>query len=577
MTEGAVMDSGTESVKSILAENEIYLTLRQSEPEDLSFIRELQSIEEHRWLFKSLYSGYPLLRVCDLDTLYYYLLTRKIARMGNHIQYPDHDEDNLLTKLAADAAFALRETTGSAVAFINEHTREIFAELQTDYELKYATFDFIIEYQNECNPVFDYLCRKLPGLIISRYDDLRDVFSEHSKLFPVLFPPEFTFLSYEPGLPQEFKLILTARRVLPYEPGLRKVLDVWRREYKENPSLRPLIDGYADALCRDAWILFYFLSDDILVTAPVIRAVSIFLDQIHRAGSSWFSECVREAEKKLRTYLRKAKLRKAKSSDIFKIPKGDIHLGQWKGIDPRNSSLAELTHRPASEDGKDYESFLGLSPLQQSAGSGTAGFPVRIIYLSKLEKVNTGNFLTVLANQDIFDDYKEKVKDSVHFISGQASRSDELLEEDADMLIFLLESVSQNINARKSQKRQAVCYGASAFCCALMEKLLRPFYLPFLQKKFSIGRIQSETLPLIGSLSLEHRQGLVYFMSCISDNNGQWLGKEYRNRLAHWASDMNPRLMTPDWFARLLWLFTDVLNSVYLYYKHRKGSSATGN
>lgn len=557
---GAVMNSDTQSIKSLLAEREIYLPLRLTDPDDLSVRWEIRSIVKNSDLFESLYSKYPLLRVSDLDTLYFYLLTRKIARMGELIQFIESDEADLLTGLIADASIVLRKTTRSAIAYINKHTGEIFADSQPDGELKYASVDFIIEYQNDVGwHVFEYLCRNSPRLIVSRYDEMRNVFAEHPQLFSLLFPPECP--------------------VLVYEPGLQKVLDIWRQEYREDSPFRQLIDRHIDELCIQAEI-YFLMSPDILKTGPVIRAVSLFLDQIKSRRAAGFSEYAKEADKQLFAYLRITKY-----SHKFSIPAGDANLEHWKVIDPQTSRLDELTHRMISgDDGREYESFLGLLPQNQSAYTGFEGFPNRIPFLSDLEDVNTGNFLTILANHQVFDDYIKKVRQAVGFISRQTPFALNLLEEDAGMLIFLLSSFRKNMNARNRQKRESSCYSASEFCCGFTEKLLRSFYQYILQNDrsgqinmpshFWIGLIQKESIPLAGSFTWEHRLGLVYFLSSKSyksEYGAIEYGKDYRNRLAHWAPDMNPRLMTPDWFARLLWLFTDVLNSVYLYFGGKTG------
>lgn len=558
---GAVMNSDTQSVKSLVAEREIYLPLRHTEPDDLSVRWEIRSIVKNRDLFESLYSRYPLLRVFDLDTLYYYLLTRKIARMGELIQFLENDEADLLIGLIADASIVLRKTTRSAIAYINERTEEIFAGSQADNELKYASADFIIEYQNDVGwHVFEYLCRNSPKLIVSRYDEMRNVFAEHPQLFSLLFSPEHP--------------------VLVYEPGLQKVLDIWRQEFREDSPFRRLIDRQLDVLCRQSDIYFHLLEPEILKTGPVIRAVAIFLEQIHSSRAAEFSEYAKEADKILHAYIRTAKY-----SREFNIPAGDAKLAHWKVIDPQTSRLDELTHRfNPGDDGRDYESFLGLLPQNRSAFTGIDGLTNRIPFLLDLEEVNTGNFLTILANHQVFDDYIKKVRQAVSFVSRQAPFACNLLEDDAGMLIFLLTSVSKNINARNRQKREASCYSASVFCCGLTDKLLRSFYQYILQNDrsgqvkmppyFMIGWIKEEKIPLAGSFTWEHRLGLVYFLSHIRDKSEY--GKDYRNRLAHWAPDMNPRLMTPDWFARLLWLFTDVLNSVYLYFCGKTGNSVQG-
>ena len=70
-----------ESINTILEKRNIHLPLRYYGADDLSVGLEIRSIVENRDLFESLYSTYPLDCVSDINSYYYYLLTRKIFRM----------------------------------------------------------------------------------------------------------------------------------------------------------------------------------------------------------------------------------------------------------------------------------------------------------------------------------------------------------------------------------------------------------------------------------------------------------------------------------------------------------------
>ena len=124
-----------ESIKTVLKERNIYLPLRYYGADDLSVGWEIRSIAENRDLFESLYSRYPLDSVRDLDTYYYYLLTKKIFSMWelvylSVVKFPERKSADLLAELAHDAEIVLSKTTDSAIEYINEHVEDIFSDEQ---------------------------------------------------------------------------------------------------------------------------------------------------------------------------------------------------------------------------------------------------------------------------------------------------------------------------------------------------------------------------------------------------------------------------------------------------------------
>ena len=183
-------------------------------------------------------------------------------------------------------------------------------------------------------------------------------------------------------------------------------------------------------------------------------------------------------------------------------------------------------------------------------------------------------FLEMLCNPAQLNCYSRLVRITVHFISGKLSGTACGLEEDTDLLLCMLDSVSRDMNVGE-QKLEISCYRSSMFLCSLSEKLLRLLYrhlqidkeyvpddMTFDQLLNKNKKVLAEALGSTWVLSLD------YFMIGMPVIK---TGRNYRNRLAHWAPGMTPEDMTPVLTARLMWLFTDVLNSVALYFDRNSG------
>ena len=561
------MKSGIEQLKILFADKNIYLPLRHCGADDISVNWEIDSIVKNRGFFESLYSDYPLIGVYDKDTFWYYFLTEKIYGMRGLCNYLDRNNAGLLSSLSRQAGVALSKTTPGTILYIIENAEEIFSDPE-DPELRYAAADFIIRNQTDfitknqkgiSSPVFDILCRRLPHLIVSRLGDLRQIFIEQQELFSLLF---------RDGRLQDILDI-----------GLDDVLDAWREEYSETYSpFSSSINRCADRLWDEAKSFYESsLSEGkILKAVNVLRAVSLFLRQIHNGHAHEFAEYACAADQKLLEYLRVTV-----PSLKFRIPSDDAAPQKWKPIDPLTVPLADLTHKNKSTDDpvQNHESFLSAYPKSHVLSKGLR----RESFLSELERVNAMNFLIILDNEEIFKDYIRKVRRAARIISKQPFMSGYLLQDDVSMLISMLVSVRRNIGARDNRHKEALCYSASMFSCCLTEKLLRLSYLYYSQhiqsvpnyiKKqqyFSLGCLASKQIKLAGSFTMDQREALMDFLTKIRNMKGY---RSYRNKLAHWLSVMNPKSMTADLTSSLLWLFTDVLNSVYLYFV--SGKSVAG-
>ena len=107
------------------------------------------------------------------------------------------------------------------------------------------------------------------------------------------------------------------------------------------------------------------------------------------------------------------------------------------------------------------------------------------------------------------------------------------------------------------------------YTCALSEKILRILFIHLAKdekyipiNKATLGELLSENNDYIVNIFGEnHIKNLSFFLQRTSPLN---IGLNIRNSLAHW-SDISTEAMTPSLAGEMLWLFTDILNTVFLF------------
>ena len=107
------------------------------------------------------------------------------------------------------------------------------------------------------------------------------------------------------------------------------------------------------------------------------------------------------------------------------------------------------------------------------------------------------------------------------------------------------------------------------YTCALSEKFLRILYLHLAKderyipiNKATIGEllVGSNTY-MVNVFGESHIKNLSFFLQRTPPAN---VGQNIRNSLAHWAN-VSTETMTPFFVAKILWIFTDILNTVFWY------------
>ena len=185
----------------------------------------------------------------------------------------------------------------------------------------------------------------------------------------------------------------------------------------------------------------------------------------------------------------------------------------------------------------------------------------------------TLKFHAILFDDDAFDDYSELVRSEIKVIAGELDQSENGLEKDTAFLFGMLDDVRDASNHSREQN-EASCYGSSMFICSFIEKLLRVVYArmapdeQYISDAVTLGDLlNKDNKSMISLLGKEHLLSIGYFLIKTPQTN---IGCNCRNALAHWFPEIKPAMMNSSLASTLLWLFTDVLNSVFLYFEADK-------
>lgn len=480
----------------------------------------------------------------------------------------NHDSSEWLKSIIEEAEKVFIKKSDIAIKYINGHAQDIFGEQQTDAELKYASLDFIIECLIGSDySVFEYIRRNCDSLTTKRiYDRLIKALSRDTEkekpLFHALFP--------------------SGHIEAVSQLGLHAVLDIWSHEYsKDDSPFRSDIDRYAAELCQDAESLCKNLSvESVLNIEPVVKSVSLFLHAIRSPKAEEFLEYLKKADDLKRQYFSDRQ-----SSVKCKFTVWNIE--HWKTIDNSDLKLLVLTHK-INDGFSQYKSYLD-EEIQSASLTGNCAdiasdnfFTAdRQQYLSVLECFQSSVFADILNDQAAFEGYSGLIRSAIHSVLRQMSLSENALDDDLNMLLSMLGLVSRNMDV-PGQELEVLCYGPSVFLCSFMEKLLYLFhrhlaknrvYVPAEMTFSDLLRVDNDNNYLLKAFGCTYIRCLAYFLSKTPDTR---IGRNYRNNLAHWASGMRPDEMTPRLTSCLLWLFTDVVNSVLLHLDSLSDGSVQG-
>ena len=546
-----------DSLQDLLQSKSIIISLRIFDPQDLLTGWEVKSIVEDLDVFDDLYSRYPLTGLSSLDDYYLYLLSLKFVGMREVIPVLLQDEHKgIISKLSDEAEKALSGIgNGDVIKFINGNIQDIFDKDKTSHDVRFVTLDLVAKYNTGISrDTFAFLCKDYGYLLIDRFDQFEKMFEQNPDLFESIFP--------------------TGRLDEINSFHVEKALDIWCHILnKGKSSLKETVQKRVAVLAEDIKALGETATiDNIMQVEGTIRKFHLFLQRIQSPMANGFAEYAKAAS----DLLSKNILERGQSFH-YEIPVEEI-ISRWKKTENWEVRLLSLTHDLKSdEDALTCVSRLSREPEAKhplfdlvSTNVPTDDFFTMSHQqiLSIMASVGTGTMIGILRDQDTLLDYLNLVASAVQLIAEQLNVEGEQLQQDVGMLSALVQLVSNNLEVSNDATR-GMCYGASMYTCAFSEKILRILYLllakderyiPINKTTFGELLVVSNT-HMVDIFGENHVKNLSFFLQRTAPSN---VGHNIRNTLAHWAN-VSTEAMTPFFVAKMLWIFTDILNTVFWY------------
>ena len=518
---------------------------------------EMKSIVENPDIFEDLYSKFPLTGISNLEDYYFYLLSLKL--IGTHKMIPilsKKEHIDLAIKLSSCAEKTIQTIDkGDLIRFINGNIKAIYNKDVFKPDVRIATLNIIADYSNGISKdVFEFLSKDYGFLLIDRFDKFEKVFEKYPDLFCDLYPTCC------------FNEISTNQ--------IEKNLGIWRHILnKGKSSLKEAVNNLIDSLTENIRELSTTATiDNILLVEGPIRVFHLFLQQIKSPLANEFSIYAKSASDLL-----SKNIHERGQFFQYEIPVKDT-VNKWKETETWEIRLLSLTHDLVREgDSRSCVSRLEKEPEKKHPffDSVRTNIPTDEYFtishqqlLDIIANVDSKTIAYIIGNKETLVDYLSLINSAIYMINEYLNDADEQLVQDIEMLLALIQVVSTNLQMDRDVLH-GICYGTSMYACSLSEKLLRILYLHLSKdetyvpiNRATFGELLVPSNAYIVKVFGEHHvRNLSFFLQQISPSN---VGQNIRNSLAHWSS-ITTAQMTPLFVAKMLWLFTDILNTVFWY------------
>ena len=548
-------------LKKVFDERQIYISLHCFDANDLSIGWLVQYIIDNQDIFSDMCLNYPLCELNNLSDYYLYLLYVKLASLRVILPHLTHDDHKrIVEQLVSSVESELSKIAdGQIVKFINCHFRDIFENDSHDHvfhEMQEITAEYVGKYS--CGgidiSVLQLLCENNGYLIIDKFELFEKAFEKNALLFEKLFPSghlsEIDNYRYS------------------------ETLAIWAYLFNKTKSnLKHLITDRTSVLAEEILSLAENASvDNAVQTEATVNEFIAFLRIIKSPKANGFDS----VEKSLHEKVKQA-VEKNGQQMSYELPIGEI-MEKWKATESWELKLLLLTHdivtvnntavlksRLSVETGKkhlwDYvngnrrtDEFFTMSHQN-------------MLDIRKL--INAGMIYYLMQDSTLFNDYCGTLASAVAFLEEKLCATGENLQNDIEFLLCMINLLAGNKGVHEKVV-QAICYSSSMYICAFIEKLLRTlyrfltrndFYVPL--EKATLGSLLNpENRYLEKVFGKNHLKNLSYFLI---QTGPEKIGENYRNKLAHW-SDISSSDMKPLLVDELLWLLTDVVNTMITYF-----------
>lgn len=520
---------------------------------------ELKTIIENEDYFNQLYEEFSLVGISSFEDYCVYLIYCKFALYKGMVPMLAKDEYKDIINRFSDNAKEKVEgiSNGDIIRFINAHVADIFeAELEV-IGIKHVTLDLIAKYKNGISEeVYTWLCNKYDYMLLNRFDSFESIFEKYPSLFDGIFPT---------GKYQEIN-------------SLREetTFTIFSRIYQKGSSpLKQTVDRVVGVLAKDILEMCENANENkvMLVDRTFRRFYSCLVKMKSPIANTFVP-----VKKKLEALLNES-VKKNGIEFKYEIPTGKI-VEQWKKQENWEVRMIALTHVGEVDksgnitfhsrievQGDSEKSLMDMVSTNMSKDEYyTLSLQEK---LSIIRAIESGTFQTLMYDRENYVELLNMIMSVMMFINEQFGCDEERLDLD----VKILDSHLQMCMAEADVAREtdiALCYGASMFLCALIDNLMRILYVNIAGvdqyiaiDKLTIGQTLNPNDQIMKDYFGEkHLRHLAFFLSKdgIKERN---IGFNYRNSLAHWTIDASA--VTKGLVAQLLWLFVDVLNTIFIH------------
>lgn len=489
-----------------------------------------------------------------------YLCLKKLESLQEMIPTLKNDEDKRLLGLISELAKQRVDcvNNGMLIRFINSNFKEIFNEEQHSKALPQITLHLMVSFQNGISQeAFHYIVDHYNYLLLQNFQAFRKRFEKEPVMFGRLFQ----------------RKDLEEMRELRLDCVFPIFAAIWNGS---NVKLKSIIAPIMERVFSDAKVLAETetAEDDrnILITERLFRKVYDFSKKIKHPSANELCIYQKRLQKQMELHLTKYGQKFSYSIPVEKLMRLLKATPNWQ------IAMLQLTHsHKRKQDELECISRLGFPSkgkqgLMDMVSSNIPSDDYFTLSHQDTLRINievgAATIHAMWHDEELFPECLHWYIAFLDFIDEQIG-STENLGEDIKTLFEMLQPVIPSDDIGKESLRP-LCYGAALFICSLIEKLLRSVYIYLLKDKIYIPLTSATLGSLLSSHNEEmtnifgedHLKNLAFFLCTVGDKKIGW---NIRNRLAHWT-EMSKHSLNSKLVAQLLYLYTDVINTVFWYF-----------
>ena len=550
-------------LKSILEELEnqgIYFSLNCDEEILWGNLIDIREVLDNKDFVQGIISSFHLRGIESIFDYLDYLYLKKLTLLSEKVDAIKRDEDKQIILQISDLAKQRCDNidNGAIIRFINKNYKNIFSEENHKYSLPQVTLSIIIPFQAGIRrEVFEHLANNYNYLLLQKFQDFQKRFESDPQLFEMLF--------HKKNLEEVQELRLDC--VFPI------FVSIWNGK---NTELKEIVKPIVDRVISDMECRIDDLSSielrELFIMEQLFQQVCDFIKKIKHPKANKFCELSYQIEEKVSEELKTHGHRVR-----HKIPVDEI-INRIKCISNWEQKMLLLTHEIRQENKAiTAASRLAIpsSGKQHLVDFASSNIPSDEYFthshqslLYQFLSVGSATISAMWHDEELFPNCLGWYVYFLNFISNKIELSSNL-GDDIELLYIMLQPVILSDDEDK-RDLSPLCYGTGMFICALIEKLLRSVYI-WLQKDHMYVPISSATMGSLLSpdnkdmeniFGRDHLMNLSFFLSTVGEKK---IGLNIRNSLAHWT-ELDSRNLNSMMVARLMYLYTDIVNTLFWYF-----------